>query len=349
LLADSEFRHELESQIEPFKGLALGLFFMAVGMSIDLQRVMAEPATIVTGVALLMALKFALLYALGRWPGGLESGEALLLGGVLALGGEFAFVVFAEAGKAGLLDAALRDRLVAIVGLSMAATPLLLAALTHLVSRHAPHAEPRPYDEMHDDHPEVLIAGFGRFGQIVARLLTAQGVPFVGIEHSAEQVDFVRRFGNKIYYGDPARPDLLRAAGAARVSVFVVAIDDMASSLRTVRVLRRLYPKARIYARARDRRHAWQLMDMGVDAIRETFHSSLAMAEQVLVALGLSPEVARERAARFRQHDEGVLRDQHLVYDDEAALMQSANAARKELEQLFEVDRGRRPGVPSDD
>ena len=248
--------------------------------------------------------------------------------------------ILAEAGKAGLLEQALRDRLVAIVGLSMAATPLLLAALTRFVATHPAPRPQRPFDEMHDDHPEVLIAGFGRFGQIIARLLTAQGVPFVGIEHSAEQVDFVRRFGNKIYYGDPARPDLLRAAGAARVKVFVVAIDDVPANLRTVRLIRRAYPEARVYARARDRRHAWQLMDMGVEAIRETFHSSLAMAEEVLVALGLPRDTAAERAARFREHDESVLRDQHLVHDDEDALMQSARAARRQLEQLFEADRG---------
>jgi glutathione-regulated potassium-efflux system protein KefB len=340
LLADSEFRHELESQIQPFEGLLLGLFFMAVGMSIDLRQVAAEPAMIAAGVAALMAVKFALLFALGLKPGGLGRRESLLLASVLALGGEFAFVVFSEAGKAGLLDAATRDRLVAIVGISMALTPLLLIAMLRLAGAAGAAKPKRPYDAIHDDHPQVLIAGFGRFGQIVARLLLAQRVPFVAIEHDAEQVDFVRRFGNKIYYGDPARPDLLRAAGAANVRVFVIAVDTVESSLRTVRVIRRHYPDAKVFARARDRRHAWQLMDLGATVMRETFVSSLEMGRDVLVALGMAPDVAAEHAQRFREHDERLLASQYLVHDDEDALRQTAADARAELEQLFEADRG---------
>ena len=338
LLADSEFRHELESQIQPFEGLLLGLFFMAVGMSIDLRQVMAEPATIAIGVAALMVVKFALIFALGLRPGQLDRRESLLLASVLALGGEFAFVVFAEADRAGLLDMAMRDRLVAIVGLSMALTPLLLIAMLRLAG-NADKAKPkRPYDEIRDHRPQVLIAGFGRFGQIVARLLLAQRIPFVAIEHDAEQVDFVRRFGNEIYYGDPARPDLLRAAGAANVKVFVIAVDKVESSLRTVRVIRRHYPEAKVYARARDRRHAWQLMDLGTTVVRETFASSLEMGRDVLVALGVPPDTADARTQRFREHDERLLATQHLIYDDEDALRQTAKEARMELEQLFEAD-----------
>ena len=340
LLADSEFRHELESQIDPFKGLLLGLFFMAVGMSIDLQRVLAEPMVIAALVAALMLVKFALLVAVGLHPGGLDRREALQLASVLALGGEFAFVVFGEAVKAGLLDAAMRDRLVAVVGVSMALTPLLVIAVTRLLGATPPAREARPFDAIPDDHPQVLIAGFGRFGQIVARLLVAQRVPFIAIEHSAEQVDFVRRFGNPVYYGDPARPELLRSAGAARVRVFVIAIDGQDDSLHIVRTIRRLYPDAKVFARARDRRHAWALMDLGAEAMRETFYSSLKMGEHVLVHLGLSPAVARDHAQRFSEHDERMLDTQYRIHDDEAALMQSAQDARRELEQLFNADRG---------
>lgn len=339
LLADSEFRHELESQIQPFEGLLLGLFFMAVGMSIDLRQVAAEPALIAAGVAALMAVKFALLFAVGLKPGGLDKRESLLLASVLALGGEFAFVVFSEADKAGLLDAATRDRLVAIVGISMALTPLLLIAMLRLAGAAGAGRPKRPYDDIEDHHPQVLVAGFGRFGQIVARLLLAQRIPFVAIEHDAEQVDFVRRFGNKIYYGDPARPDLLRAAGAANVRVFVIAVDQVESSLRTVRVIRRHYPDAKVFARARDRRHAWQLMDLGATVMRETFLSSLEMGRDVLVALGVAPETAAAYAQRFRDHDERLLASQYLVHDDEDALRQTAADARAELEQLFEADR----------
>jgi glutathione-regulated potassium-efflux system protein KefB len=340
LLADSEFRHELESQINPFKGLLLGLFFMAVGMSIDLARVMAEPALVLGLVLGLMTVKFVLLLLVGRVPGGLDWREALQLAAVLALGGEFAFVVFAEALKAGLLAEALRDRLVAVVGVSMALTPLLVMGVSRLLAAHVPPAPKRAFDAIPDGHPQVLIAGFGRFGQIIARLLVAQRVPFIAIEHSADQVDFVRRFGNIIYYGDPANPELLRSAGAAHVKAFVIAIDETEGSLHTVRTIRRLYPDAKVFARARDRRHAWELMDLGAYAVREMFHSSLRLGEEVLMALGVPAAVAQQHARRFREHDERVLLAQYQVHEDEAALLQTAADARKELEELFNADQG---------
>lgn len=339
LLADSEFRHEIESQIEPFKGLLLGLFFMAVGMSIDIDRVVMEPIQIMVGVVLLLAVKFAVLFGIGLHPGGLSRAEALRLGSVMALGGEFAFVVFTEADRAALIDSAMHDRLVAIVGVSMGLTPLLMIAVARMIGlRPAPKQE-REFDELPDEHPPVIIAGFGRFGQIVARLLIAQRIPFVALETDAQQVDFMRRFGNKIYYGDPARPELLRAAGAAHAKIFINAIDDAEANLRTARVVRRLYPDLKVFARAHDRRHAWQLMDLGVEVFRETFASGLEMGREVLVALGVPREVAVDRAQRFRDHDERLLATQHLIYDDENALLETALQGRAELEQLFEADR----------
>src|SRR5690606_37971316 len=315
LLADSEFRHELQAQIEPFEGLLLGLFFMAVGMSIDLARVVREPLLIEAGVLALLAVKFAILFALGLRPGRLDVRGALLLGSVLALGGEFAFVVFGEALRAGLIDAVLRGRLVAVVGVTMALTPLLLIAMSRLLREDPARREARPFDEIPDQHPQVLVAGFGRVGQIVARLLGAQGIRFVAIENSPEQVDFMRRFGNPIYYGDPAQPALLRAAGAAHVRVFVIAIDDVQANLDTVRTVRRHYPQARVCARARNRRRAWQLMDLGADVVRETFHSSLKMGERVLVALGEPADAAARSAERFLENDEKLLRAQYAVSD----------------------------------
>jgi voltage-gated potassium channel Kch len=174
----------------------------------------------------------------------------------------------------------------------------------------------------------------------VARLLTAQRIPFVAIEHSPEQVDFMRRFGNLIYYGDPSKLELLRAAGAAHVKVFVMAIDDVEANLKAVRLIRSEFPRAAVIARARNRRHAWELMDLGVEVVRETFFSSLFMGTRVLVALGTPEAIARQRAERFREHDEALLRTQHAVYDDEAALVQTSQEARKDLEQLFAADRG---------
>lgn len=340
LLSDSEFRHELESQIEPFKGLLLGLFFIAVGMDIDLDRVMAEPQIITAGVLVLLVVKFSLLFLLGLWPGRLGVRGALMLGATLWLGGEFAFVVFNEAARVGLLESDMRDRLVAIVGVSMALTPLLIMGISRAVSGIAlPAPDQRSFDDIPSLQPQVLIAGMGRFGQIVARLLTSQRIPFVALEHSPETVDTLRRFGSaRIYYGDPTRPDLLRSAGAQHVRVFVVAMDDPDTNIKAVRLIRRMYPQAKILARARNRQHAWRLMDLSAEAFRETLGSSLEMAERTLVELGRSPQSAAQQTQRFREHDENLLRAQYLVYDDDAAVIQTARDAVDDLEKLFEAD-----------
>lgn len=338
LLADSEFRHEIEAQIEPFKSLLLGLFFMAVGMTLDLHLLASRPLPIAAGVAGLLAVKGTLLFALGRF-GKLRWRSALMLAVALALGGEFAFVVFGEAFKAGLITAALRDELVVVVGLSMAATPLLVMAAGNWLRDH-PDARPkRSPDTIDNDSPRVIIAGFGRVGQIVGRILLAQKISFTALEHSAEQVDFMRRFGNQIYYGDPSRADLLRAAHAERAEVFVVATDDPEMNVRTARLVKRLFPHLKVFARARNRRHAFKLMDLDVDGVvRETLHSSLDLTRQVLEALGVAPALAADRVERFRAYDAKLLAEQHLVYDDESALIQTAQEARRELQQLFETD-----------
>jgi glutathione-regulated potassium-efflux system protein KefB len=339
LLADSEFRHELEAQVEPFKGLLLGLFFIAVGMSVDLLRVRAEPALIAGGVAALLLAKGVVLFAIGWRPGKLRWRESLLLATVLAMGGEFAFVVFTEAFRNGLFDAQLRDRLVAIVGLSMAVSPLLLLALANWLQQNPEKKEERAADEIDHENPKVIIAGFGRMGQIVGRMLRAQRIPFTALEHSVEQVELSRRFGTMIFFGDPSRADLLRAAHAERAEAFVLTTDDPETSVRTARLLKRLYPHLKVFARARNRQHAFRLMDLGVEVvIRETFHSSLEMGQQVLESLGIPPELAAERRERFRKHDEKMLREQHLVYDDEAALIASSEQARQDLEKLFAAD-----------
>ena len=342
LLADSEFRHELESQIEPFQGLLLGLFFIAVGMGIDLTRVIAEPGLIAAGVATLLVVKFSLLFGIGRLAK-LPPRSAFMLGSVLWLGGEFAFVVLNEGLRYRLIGPANHDRLVAIVGLSMALTPLLLILVSRWLGTAPAKAEKakpnaQEYDDIAAQQPQVLIAGMGRFGQIVARLLTAQHIPFVALEHSPETVDTLRRFGNIIYYGDPTRPDLLRAAGGANIRLFVVAMDDPDTNIKACRLIRRMYPQAKVLARARNRQHAWRLMDMNVEAFREVFGSSLEMGERVLVELGLPPEVAAAHTRRFREHDEDLLRRQYLIYDDEAALVQTAQDSRQDLMRLFEAD-----------
>ena len=338
LLADSEFRHEIESQIEPFKGLLLGLFFMAVGMSIDLPLIAAEPGTIVLGTVVLLAVKSAVLIGIGLRPARMGWREALQLGAVLALGGEFAFVMLAEAVKAGLVDTLLQNRMVAIVGLSMALTPLSIIAVTRVIRAYPEQKTKREFDAIPDHQPQVILAGFGRFGQIVARILVAQKIPFIALETDADQLDVVRRFGNKVYFGDASRPDLLRAAGAGNAKLFINAIDNSEANLRVTRVVRRMYPELKVFARAHDRRHAWQLMDLGAAVTRETFASGLEMGRDVLIALGVPADTAVERVRMFREHDETLLLNQHLIYDDDEALMASAREARGELEQLFEAD-----------
>jgi len=342
LLADSEFRHELESHIEPFKGLLLGLFFISVGMSIDLQLVASEPGLIALGVLALLMIKLLILVAIGGLSG-LGARSALLLGALLGMGGEFGFVVFSQSLRAGLVERALHDQLVVVVGLSMALTPLLLLAIGRLFRVPTVAAE-RPTDPIDHEHPRVIIAGFGRIGQMVGRLLSAQKIPFTALENSAEQVDLSRRFGNKIYFGDPARLEVLRAAHAERAEVLVLTTDDPEANLRTARMVKRHFPHLRVHARARNRQHAFKLMDLGVDGVvRETFHSSLEMGRQVMQELGMSAEQAQARTAQFRDHDEQLLREQHLVYDDEAALVASSRDALRDLAALFEADA--RPGV----
>jgi glutathione-regulated potassium-efflux system protein KefB len=339
LLADSEFRHELEAQIEPFKGLLLGLFFMAVGMSVDLMRVRDEPALIAGWVGTLLLVKALVLLAVGWRPGRLRLREGLMLAAVLSMGGEFAFVIFTEAFRHGLIDSVLRDRVVAVVGLSMALSPLLVIAVGGWIQEHPEAKEDRPADEIDHESPRVIIAGFGRVGQIVGRMLRAAHIPFTALEHSMEQVESSRRFGTMIYYGDPSRADLLRAAHVERAEAFVLATDDAEQTVRIARLLRRTYPDLKIFARARNRQHAFKLMDLGVHVVvRETLHSSLEMGQQLMEALGVPPDVAAERRARFAAHDERTLREQYLIYDDEAALIAGAEQQRRDLERLFEAD-----------
>jgi len=339
LLADSEYRHELESNIEPFKGLLLGLFFISVGMSMDLSLLWHQPGLILALVAALLLLKSLLLWPLGRLLGRLNRSDTLRLLVLLACGGEFAFVVLRLAAEQELISIGQRDALVLVITLSMALTPLLVVLAARALNVH-PRKPTREFDAIDTAPPRVIIAGFGRVGQIIARVLRAQGISFVALEHSAEQVDSSRRFGTvNLFFGDPGRPELLRAAQAATAEVFVLATDDPEANLRTARLVKRQYPHLKIVARARNRQHVYRLLDLGVDdPVRETFHSSLKMTRKTLEALGLSHEFAVDRVERFRRYDEDLLRKQALVYDDETKLVQTTRDALVDLQQLFEAD-----------
>ena len=339
LLADSEYRHDMESHIEPFKGLLLGLFFISVGMSMDLSLLWHRPGLVFALVAGLLLLKSLLLWPLGRLLGGLNRSDTLRLVVLLACGGEFAFVLLRQAAEQQLIEVGQRDMLVLAITLSMALTPLLVVLAAKLLNVK-PKKPTREFDTIDTETPRVIIAGFGRVGQIIARVLRAQGIPFVALEPSVDQVDFARRFGPiNLFFGDPARPELLRAAQADKAEVFVLATEDPEANLRTARLVSRLYPHLKIVARARNRQHVFRLMDLGVsDPVRETFHSSLKMTRKTLEALGLSRELAVDRVERFRRYDEDLLRKQSLVYDDETKLIQSTLDALVDLEHLFEAD-----------
>lgn len=339
LLADSEYRHELESNIAPFEGLLLGLFFIAVGMGVNLHLLQLHPWAVAGMVLLLLACKTPALALVGRLNSRMAGVDPIKLVALLAGGGEFAFVVFKLAREQGLLTQTQHEWLVLVVTLGMAAVPLLVMAAAKLPASKKPTRE---YDTIDTGAPRVVIAGFGRVGQIVGRLLRARGIPFVALENSIEQVDLSRRFSaTNIYFGDPSRAEILRAAQTGKAEVFVLATDDPAANVRTARIVRRLFPHLRIIARARNRQHAFRLMDLTSDpddVVRETFYSSLKMAALTLKALGMGEEKARASVELFREHDEQLLRDQHLVYDDDMALRQTTREAYEELQGLFEAD-----------
>ncbi len=340
LLADSEYRHELEAQIEPFKGLLLGLFFISVGMGTNIGLLFSAPVRVLELTLLLIVLKLPLLYFVGRMAGGLGRESALRLGVVLAAGGEFAFVVFKIGRDRGLFEAGLYDLLVLTITLSMALTPLLLLALSRLPKpKPAPLDVPEEYRDIVGDAPRVVIAGMGRMGQVIARILRAQKISFVALDTAVESIEFSRSFGHvPVFYGDPLRPEILRAAKVEQAEYFVIATDDPETNIKTAALVRRLYPHIKILARARNRQHVHRLVDLDAQAVRETFHSALEMSRRTLVGLGLSPAQADARVARFKRHDEQLLEAQQRVYDDAAKVMQTAREARAELERLFEAD-----------
>jgi monovalent cation:proton antiporter-2 (CPA2) family protein len=337
LLAGSEYRHALEADLEPFKGLLLGLFFMAVGMSINLGMIAAEPERFAALVLLLLAVKALVLFALGR-ASGLTSAAAAALAVAISQGGEFAFVIFGVSVEAAVIDRRLGEQLVAVVTLSMAVSPFLFLAYDGFRRlRSAPGAEPAA--ALPEEENQVIIAGFGRFGQIVGRILRARHIGFTALNASAEQVDFVARYGNRIHYGDASRLDLLNAAKADRAVVFVLAIDDVEASVRTARTVREHFPKLKIYARARNRQHAYRLMELGIAVVwRETFLSSLDMAGAVLEGLGLPDYAAARAVATFRSHDEARLYGHFGAHGDEKRMQALAMKAAEELERLFAED-----------
>ena len=337
LLAGSEFRHALESDIEPFKGLLLGLFFISVGMTIDFGLLASRPLMVVGLLAGFLALKIGSLWAVAR---ALDiCRERWLFAFLLSQGGEFAFVVFGVARDARVFTSEWESLLTIAVALSMATTPLLLLAHDKVVGRKA--GSERQPDAVSAEGP-VIIAGFGRFGQIVGRLLLASGIRPVVLDHDADQVDSLRRFGYRVFYGDATRLDLLEAAGARKARLLVNAIDDVEDSIALVDRVRANYPDLPILSRARNVSHYFELRLRGVTvAERETFESALRVGRHALESLGFDRFRARELADAFRRHNIASVDATLPFYQDEGRRLSMAKQGREELERQFARDRER--------
>lgn len=339
LLADSEYRHELESSIEPFKGLLLGLFFMSVGMLTDVKLILDHPFVIIGSAIVLMFIKFGIISIIARLLGN-RLPTSIRLGVTLAQGGEFAFVLFGTAATQNVLRPELANMLTLIVTVSMALTPLAFVLLDKIGEPFFQKRQPsREYDSIPDHEHPVIIVGFGRVGQIIGRVLRMQNIEFTAIESSANQVDFVRKFGNQVYYGNPQNPQILRTAGVDKARLFIIAIDDIEQSISTARFIHNHYPHLKVLVRARNRTHFYRLREIGITQIwRETYLSSLDMSRESLELLGLSPEKARETITAFRDYDDKLLNQQQAIYEDEAKLIESVQSSLQELESLFDAD-----------
>ncbi|WP_166360898.1 monovalent cation:proton antiporter-2 (CPA2) family protein [Pseudomonas akapageensis] len=304
LMAESPFRHELESQIEPFKGMLLGLFFVGVGMSADLRLLFGEPLAVLGLTVLLVGFKLPLLFGIGRLAGGLSRADATCLGVVLASGGEFAFVVFKLALDHRLLEQSVHDLMVLVVTLSMAMVPLVMIALAPVMrARPATPDAPETPPEV-DDEPKVVIAGMGRMGRVIAQLLQARGISLVALDTSVKTLGQRGATGRlPVFYGDPTRPEILHAAKVGTAELVIVTTDDPQINLETARVISRLYPSVKVIARAHDHKEALKLMDGGARPVRETFHSSLEIARRAFLALGVSEEQAAVWVRHYQKQE----------------------------------------------
>ncbi|WP_281222556.1 glutathione-regulated potassium-efflux system protein KefB [Photobacterium sanguinicancri] len=343
LLAESEYRHELEIAIEPFKGLLLGLFFISVGMAVNLGLLVQYPLMILAAVVALVSLKGFILYGLARLFGTRAKARSQM-SVILSQGGEFAFVLFTAAQGEGLLGQQLNSMLLVVVSLSMMTTPLLLVLQNRWFAYRFKSADSDLETDVIDREPRVIIAGFGRFGQVVGRLLFANKIRVTVLERDPSQIQFLRKFGYKVYYGDATQLDLLRAAGADKAEAIIICTDEPSEVIEVVELCQQYFPNLKVLARARSRVEAHQLLNHGVESFsRETFAGALDLGRQALISLGMHPYQAKRAEAHFSKLDDVALRDLLPQHSEDVHLATRAKEARKELEDIFEREmRGER-------
>ncbi|AHK18979.1 glutathione-regulated potassium-efflux system protein KefB [Yersinia similis] len=337
LLAESEFQHELEIAIEPFKGLLLGLFFISVGMALDLGVLFTHLLDVLLGVLALVFIKSTILYSLSR-VFGLRRSVRLQFAGVLSQGGEFAFVLFSAAFSQGVLNAEQLALLLVVVTLSMMTTPLLMQVIDRILVRryNAPEeSDEKPFVE--DNDPQVIIVGFGRFGQVIGRLLMANKMRITVLERDVSAVSMMRKYGYKVYYGDATELELLRAAGAEKAKAIVITCNEPEDTMALVHLCQQHFPNLHILARARGRVEAHELLQNGVkDFTRETFSSALELGRKTLLELGMHPHQAYRAQQHFRRLDMRMLRELMPQHHGDVAQISRVKEARRELEDIFQ-------------
>ncbi|WP_408833771.1 cation:proton antiporter [Acidocella sp.] len=341
MVSDSDYRHELQADIEPFEGLLLGFFFISIGMSVDLQLLLRKPIEISGLVLGLMIAKTCIAFTASYMRRKLAV-PALRFALALPEGSEFSFVLFAAAVAAGTLSKPLAAEATLVVAISMMIAPVLFTASEYfVVPRLEAKKASRPFDKLEDmQAAPVIICGFGRVGQIIGRVLAMQKIRFTALDRSSSQVDFVRRFGMKLFYGDPTREEVMRAAGAETAKVLVIALDNAEACVAVAEMVRRKFPQLRVVARARNRQHVHQLMGVGVDLfVRETFFSALRLTEMVMEELEIPKSQAKHVIELFRNHDEKILNESYGFGNDESRLIQTVQDAARELRELFEADK----------
>jgi len=338
VLADSEYRHELESNIEPFKGLLLGLFFISVGASIDFNLLQQEPYLILGLVVGLIVIKLVILFVLG-FVFKMSMSQNFLFSFSLAQGGEFAFVLFSFATQNRVIPESISDTLILVVAVSMALTPILMIFNEKLLQPRFSNLDEKPESDTIDEKNIVIIAGFGRFGQIVGRLLHANNISTTVLDYKPSQIDMVRKFGYKVFYGDASRIDLLHSAGASEAKLFILAIDDKEKALEIAETVKKHFPNLEVLARSFDRRHTYELMNLGVRVIqRETFNSALELGTSALRHLGFHGYQAHRAALTFKHHDEKTLIDLHEHWGDEKTFLIQMQERNQDLIDLLSSD-----------